>query len=218
MRDLHRAIAECLKALETAFADCEKPATGLQLVSVGGLGGIDAMNDWKDLRREDIGAIEEFGAQLGEDLDYMSSGAIRYFLPAILSLCLQTPGKIDESGFSFLINRMEAMWVREPDYKYYRGSRLDRAQIHAVDLWCGLMAGEAYPLGRDEYGLWPKEVFLKRIMEIRRCLPGAEDRADFDEEHQVELARTRRKVSPDPERRRTGWQKFKPGKKRKSQE
>jgi hypothetical protein len=213
MMPTEEELSQCLASLNRAFADCAKPVLPEQLISVGGIDAPDAMSAWGKLDRADLAGLGEFDFRLGEYLDLLSSDAIRHFLPPLLSLALCRPEVMDDSGLFYLTRRLEAMILKDPTHKYYRGATLTKSQRDALCLWADLMQRVPDPLGivgtTDEFLLHERTESLALIARIREGLATAEPRIDFDLDYQSGLAEEAKKASGGPLSRRRGWQRHK---------
>lgn len=213
MKPTEEELSQCLKKLNRAFADCAKPALPEQLISVGGIDAPDAISAWEKLDRADIAVLGEFDFRLGEYLDLLSSDAIRHFMPSLLALALCHPEVLDDGGLFYLTRRLDAMILKDPDYKYYRGATLTKDQGDALCLWADLMQRVPDPSGLsgtdDEFLLHDRTESLALIARIRDGLANGEPRIDFDLDYQREIAKEARKSSSEPLYRRKGWQRHK---------
>lgn len=213
MKPTEEELSQCLEKLNRAFADCAKPAIPEQLISIGGIDAPDAISAWEKLDRADLAGLGEFDFRLGEYLDLLSSDAIRHFLPSLLALALCHPEVLDDSGLFYLTRRLDAMILKDPDYKYYRGATLTQDQRDALCLWADLMQRVPDPSGLsgtdDEFLLHDRTESLALIARIREGLANGQPRIDFDLDYQRELAKEARKSSSEPLYRRKGWQRHK---------
>lgn len=126
----------CIAQLKAAFAECPRPELD-QLAPHGGIDGPYVIENWAHLDRESVLELSFFDSSLAEDLSYMSSIALRYFLPSVLILFLQHPARIDFGGFISLISRLEGMFGCRDKGEAYRQVQLTLAQRHAIRDWCG---------------------------------------------------------------------------------
>jgi hypothetical protein len=209
-------LSRCLAKLNRAFEDCAKPALPEQLISVGGIDAPDAMMAWEKLDRSDFANLGEFDFRLGEYIDLLSSDAIRHFLPSLLSLALCRPEVMDDNRLFYLTRRLEAMVIKEPTDKYYRGATLTKDQRDALCSWCDLIQKMPDPLGLagtedgfDHLLLHQRTECLALIAKIRQSLADAQPRIDFDLAYQSGLTAEARKSSSEPLSRRKGWQRHK---------
>lgn len=125
----------CIDQIEAAFAGCPKPSRK-DLVSDEGLESNYVRGHWKHHTRESVQALTWFTDDLGEDLSYMSSAALRYFLPSVLILFLTKPGAIDLGGFMTVVGRLEGMFGCGSRRENYRPIVLTAEQIQSIQAWC----------------------------------------------------------------------------------
>lgn len=176
------------------------------MISVGGMDAGDAGEIWMNLTREEVAQHPDFDERIGEYLDYLSTDGMRYFLPALLELALLSPEKVDDGGLFYLTARLKEMWTRPPEHRYYRGTRLSRAQVDAIRTWCELIQDQAEGLQEYEIGHWSRLKSLKTVQEIREHLPSALNCVDYDADYRQKLQDEATKHSGRERPRRHGWQ------------
>ncbi len=162
--DLPKNRLACISQIECAFAACEKPTLD-KLAPDGGIDGPYVIKNWGHLTRETVLELPYFGNYHGEDLSYMSSSGIRYFLPSILILFLRHPENIENEGFACLVTRLEGVFGCRKKTPHYRQIRLVSAQREAIHEWCGQIMTI---LRKFKLGPWQAEQ-MARLKALRRA-------------------------------------------------
>jgi len=171
---------QVIDQINRAFASCTLPQGEEKLESWGGLDADSVMRNWKNQTRASVVDSLTFGSFNSEDLSYMSSDALRYFLPALFELFLRQPRRVaDGIAFSELVGRLEGIvGLHEfSDNGFYRPIELTDEQRRAVREFCGqLMTNiKKFYLGDED-----DAKFRVRLKAIRKAVLTYQCEEDFD--------------------------------------
>ncbi|GAA5497547.1 hypothetical protein Rhal01_03743 [Rubritalea halochordaticola] len=168
-----------IELTRSAFAKCRKPRED-QLTSWGGLDGPYVVEHWKDHDRDSVLRLDDYGGCLAEDLSYMSSHALRYFLPAVMELMLLKPDWVECYAFGMTVSRLEGLVGLNEHHEggFYRPVVLDHDQRVALREFCKLLQDTI-----KVYDLVPYVPHYKRrLAEVEKRMMSFKCSADYDAE------------------------------------
>jgi len=96
----------CVELLRNAFRDAAKPE-GSAIIGVNSVNALGLIERWAAMSREEVENISSFDINIGADLLYMSSSALRYYLPSLMVGLMLNPRRFDEFGLDYLLTRLE---------------------------------------------------------------------------------------------------------------
>jgi hypothetical protein len=165
----------CIDELRAAFNGCPKPSTA-DLAPWGGLDAQYVIMHWSELDRSKVCNLLLF-SDLAEDLSYMSSVALRYYLPEVLVLCLEDKERVDFGGIIGIISRLEGLF--SSGREAYRPISISKAQKKAIHSWCGeiLVIQKTFGFGSFESD------YRTRLKNLRNAIRCSVETEDYDAEY-----------------------------------
>ncbi len=171
--------------IELAFAACPRPSQE-ELVSEWGIDGPAVIENWGTRDRASVARLNCFDT---EDLSYMSSKGLRYFLPAIFVAFLRRPEVVGFDDFAGIVSRLEGIaGLRRPicipglpeydDGPFYCPIVLTSEQRLAVREFCGQLLTI---IRKFHLGSYEKE-YQERLKQLRKSIVTYSCDADYDEE------------------------------------
>ncbi|WP_269527267.1 hypothetical protein [Coraliomargarita parva] len=179
---------ECISQIREAFKQCEKPSKE-RMSSWGGLDGDYVLKNWNHLKREQVREFDSITSYHTEDLSYMSSDALRYYLPGIMILFLEKPDVVDYGAFIGLLSRLEAIFgcrVLNPNkiplkFDTYRPIRFTQEQLTSITNWTHQIETLYDELEVEDEAYWFSEQFER----LRKAIGTSRNLVDYD----IELKR-----------------------------
>lgn len=175
--DLPEYRSACVLRIRQAFQGCPRPRPE-QLAPDGGIDGPSVIENWKELERRDVEALQYFTSSFAEDLSYMSSMALRYYLPAVMVLILQWPGRIDFGEFISVISRFEGLFACGKAHQWYRPIALTKSQIAACHDWFDQLIGIIKLFDLESF----EDEYVQRLEDLRSATSKGVASTDYDAE------------------------------------